>query len=258
MKPSSMRQRAARGTALILMTALLAACTSIPTEHLPRGNDLPLLGDDPVLAGKPYRIQPGDKLDIKFFYTKDLSESAVVRPDGFITLPLVDEVKAAGLTPQQLDDLLTVSYAQHVNNPVLSVILREYAGFGAYIGGEVVAPRIIPLNGGMTPMQALSFAGGVKTTAHMKSVLLIRKAEDGRPVPHVLDLSDEALAHGSRDMRIALQPSDVIYIPRSPIANANLFVQQYITDLILFKGINIGFTTNYIYNKDNGNGFVTP
>src|SRR5205085_6966162 len=192
-------------TGLVLAAAvLLAGCTSIDVEHLPKSDALALV-DDPEGASDPqYRIRAGDDLDIKFFYTKELNESLKVRPDGYITLQLVDDVKAAGLTPKELDDVLTRRYAEHLKSPVLSVMVRSFSGFRAYVGGEVASPQLVPLDGGLTPLQAIYRAGGVRMSGYMQSVVLIRKGPDGRPVPYQLDLSEDALSKGARDLRIAL------------------------------------------------------
>jgi polysaccharide biosynthesis/export protein len=217
--------------------------------------NLPLV-DEPSTDSDPvYRIRPGDDLDIKFFYTKELNESIKVRPDGFISLQLVDEVQAAGLTPQELDNQLTKRYAEHLKNPVISVIVRSFVGFRAYVGGEVGTPQLIPLEGGITPLQAIFRAGGVRPTAYLQSVVLIRKGPQGEAITYQLDLSDLSISQGRRDLRIALRPSDVLYVPRSPIANANLFVQQYITDLVLFRGIQFGYTV--LHNRS-ANSVVLP
>jgi len=248
-----------RGTGMLALAAcLLAGCMSIPVEHMPKADALALL-DDPQGASDPlYHIRAGDDLDIKFFYTKELNESLKVRPDGYITLQLVDDVKAAGLTPKELDDELTRRYAEHLKSPVLSVIVRSFSGFRAYVGGEVAVPQLVPLDGGLTPLQAIYRAGGVRMSGYMQSVVLIRKGSDGRPVPYQLDLSEDALSRGARDLRIALQPSDVIYVPPSPIANANRFVQQYVVDLLLFHGVQLGFNVDYLYNRTKDNATVVP
>ncbi|HEX6706028.1 MAG TPA: polysaccharide biosynthesis/export family protein [Albitalea sp.] len=236
--------------AAVAAALLLGGCTSIPVEHLPQSDALALVDDPDAPSDPGYRIRAGDDLDIKFFYAHELNESIKVRPDGYITLQLVDDVKAAGLTPKELDDALTQRYAAFVKNPVLSVIVRSFAGFRAYVGGEVGVPQIVPLDGGVTPLQAIFRAGGVRPTGSMQSVVLIRKGPDGRPLPYRLDLSDDAVSQGRRDLRVALRPSDVLYVPRSPIANANRFVQQYIVDLLLFRGVQLGFNVDYIYNRD--------
>ena len=239
------------GRVFLLVAALLAGgCTSIEVEDMPGADGLALVGRDGLVPDQQYYIRPGDDLDIKFFYTQELNDTAVVRPDGYISLQLVDDVKVAGLTPQQVDDLLTEKYAKHLKDPAISVIVRSFKGFRAYVGGEVAVPQVVSLESGMSVMQAIYRVGGTLPTANMESIVLIRKGSQGEPIPYHLDLSDEAIAAGRPDLQVALTPSDIVYIPRSPIANANKWVQQYITDLVLFKGVQLGFGVNYIIDRD--------
>ena len=237
---------------------LASGCSSMRTDTLPNADSLRLSDENGAMPELEYRIRPGDDLDVKFFYTRELNESPKVRPDGFITLQLVDDVRAAGLTPKELKDALVDRYAGHLKQPVVSVIVRSFTSFRAYIGGEVAVPQLVPLEGGLTPIQAIARAGGVRTSANLQTVVLIRKGAQGQPIPYQLDLSDDALAAGRRDARIALLPSDVLYVPRSRIANANLFVQQYISDLLLFRGVQLGFSTNYIHNRDKADVTTLP
>jgi len=92
-----------------------------------------------------YIIQAGDQLDIKFFYNPELNDSVTVRPDGKISLQLVDEVQAAGQTPAQLDDFLTEKYAKELRKPVITVIVKSFASQRVYVGGEVNRQVLWPL-----------------------------------------------------------------------------------------------------------------
>lgn len=254
--PKTLRERVLTPLALLALALGLGGCASMATEHLPRADRLPLVDEAGAAAAlPPYRIRPGDELDIKFFYTRELNEQLKVRPDGKISLQLVDEQQAAGLTPKELTDALVQRYAERVNQPVLSVIVRSFAGHQAYVGGEVAVPQTVALDGGLTPMQALVRAGGARATAQLKSVVLVRKGPDGAPQTYRLDLSDDAVSQGRRDLRVALQPSDVVYVPRTPIANANRFVQQYIVDLVLFRGIQLGYNVDVVRS---GGGVAAP
>lgn len=236
----------------VLVGGLLTGCTTIKTDKMPGPETLPLLGDDGVVSGVQYRIRPGDDLDIKFYTAKDYDEAIPVRPDGYISMQRVDDIKAAGLTPNELRDAIRLRYKGMVSDPSVSVMVKSFKGFRVYIGGEVAKPQVIPMDGGITVMQAIYRAGGLRYTAHPESVVLIRKLPNGEPKSYHLDLSDKAIELGKNDMGVALSPYDVIYVPRSPIANANLWVQQYIVDLLLFKGVNFGFSVNRNFNSGDG------
>lgn len=236
---------------VVLLAAVFAAgCSAIKVDHLPSAEGLPLVGGDGVVPELEYLIRPGDDLEIKFFYTQELNEAIKVRPDGYITLQLIDEIKVAGMTPKRLDEVLTEKYSEHLKDPSISVIARSFKDFRAYVGGEVSVPQVVSLEGGMSVIQAIYRAGGTLPTANMESVILIRKGANGEPIPYHLDLSDAAVEQSKVDLQVALSPSDVIYVPRSPIANANRWVQQYITDLVLFKGVQLGFGVSYVIEHD--------
>ena len=188
-----------------------------------------------------YFIQPGDQLDIKFFYNPELNETITVRPDGKISLQLVDEIQAAGLAPAALDKVLTEKYAYELKKPAITVIVRSFAGQRIFVGGEVNRQGLITISGNMTPLQAVFNAGGFKETASPGSALIIRKGSDNRPVPIEMNL-DDAMQGKTGGTDFLLQPNDIVYVPKSAIAKANKFVQQYIQDLLLFRGVSLGFS----------------
>jgi protein involved in polysaccharide export with SLBB domain len=188
-----------------------------------------------------YTIQPGDELDIKFFYNPELNETLTVRPDGKISLQLLDDVQAAGLTPAQLDEDLTQKYAKELKKPVITVIVRSFAGQRVYVGGEVNRESLLELRPGTTALQAVFEAGGFAETAQPQETIVIRKGPDNRPVPVRLDLA-AAMKGSPEAIHFYLQPDDVVYVPKSAIAEANKFVNQYIERLILFRGFSFGVT----------------
>lgn len=188
-----------------------------------------------------YFIQPGDQLDIKFFYNLELNETLTVRPDGKISLQLVDEVQAAGLKPSQLDKVLTEKYAYELKKPVVTVIVKSFGGQRIYVGGEVNKQGLITIAGNMTPLQAVLNAGGFKETANPESTIIIRKGLGNKPVPIAMNLED-AMHGKSGSADFLLQPDDIVYVPKSAIAKANKFVNQYIENLLLFRGVSLGFS----------------
>lgn len=209
--------------------------------------------DNPALAATPekppqYFIQTGDQLHIKFFYNPELNETITVRPDGKISLQLVDEVQAAGLTPAQLDDFLTDRYSKELKKPAITVIVGSFASQRVYVGGEVSRQGLVELTGGMTALQAVVSAGGFKETADPEAAIIIRKGPENQPVPVRVNLKN-ALSGDGPDALVQLRPYDVVYIPKSWIAEANKFVNQYIEQLLLYRGISLGFT--YQVNRFN-------
>lgn len=200
---------------------------------------VPIRAQEAVLSPSPsmeYSIQPGDQLDVKFFYNPELNESITVRPDGRISLQLIDEVKAAGLKPSELDAELTKKYSQEIKQPLITVIVRSFTSQKVYVGGEVNNQGLVDLKDGMSPLHAVLNAGGFKDTANPSAALIIRKGTDNRPLPIRVNLKNAL--YGAEAGQ--LQPYDVVYVPKSFIAEANLFVSQYIEKLLLFKGFNFG------------------
>ncbi|HTP66822.1 MAG TPA: polysaccharide biosynthesis/export family protein [Geobacteraceae bacterium] len=181
---------------------------------------------------KDYIIQTGDQLDIKFFYNPELNEvSMTVRPDGRISLQLINEIQAAGLTPAQLTEALGKSYAKELANPGVTVIVRTFSSQKVYVDGEVTRAGVVNLTGPMTALQAIAEAGGFKDTAKPGEVIVIRKGADSKPETIALNL-ENARTGEDRGQDIVLAPYDIVYVPRSTIADINLWVDQYIRRMI--------------------------
>ena len=156
---------------IAVILCLLAACSSNRGLEKKTGAPMPMEADFPKPVA--YTIQPGDSLDIKFFYNPELNESVIVRPDGKISLQLIDDIKASGLAPSELDALLTKNYSKELRKPELTVIVRSFVSQRIFVGGEVNRPGLIPLAAGMSPVQAVFQAGGLKDTAQLKETILI-------------------------------------------------------------------------------------
>jgi len=224
-----------------LFVTLLGGCA---TQQAVSHKDAPVLSAGP--QEKPdYIIQEGDELDIKFFYNPELNEALLVRPDGKISIQLLDDVQAAGLTPSQLDEFLTQEYSRELSKPVITVIVRSFSGQQVYVGGEVTRPGLVDFTSGLTALQAVFSVEGFKETAKPSDAIVIRRGLDNRPVPIRVDL--HAYNGNILGAGFQLQPSDVVYVPKTFIAKANKFVNQYIEDLFLFRGVSMGFA----YRLDN-------
>jgi protein involved in polysaccharide export with SLBB domain len=222
--------------AVALLLAMTACATSQPAVT-PAEVQMKAATPNPA----PYVINAGDQLDIKFFYNPELNESVVVRPDGKISLQLIDEIQASGLQPAELDQILTDLYSRQLRKPVLTVIVRSFSGQRVYVGGEVNRQGLITLQPGLTALQAVFQSGGFRETAQPAETLIIRKGSGAKPVPLRIDLS-EVMAASDPNADFQLQPDDIVFVPKSAIAEANKFVRQYIEELFLFRGVSLGFT----------------
>ena len=224
--------------ATLCLSVSLSACATDPAakKAIP-ASDLPQVSKE----ASAYVIQPGDQLDIKFFYNPELNEAVTVRPDGKISLQLVDEVQAAGLQPVELDAKLTEAYSNELRKPIVTVIVRSFEGQRIYVGGEVNQQREMVLPAGMTVLQAVFQAGGFKETASPENAILIRQGPNREPIPVRLDLKNAMYGQGDA-ANLAMLPNDILYVPKSGIANANKCVNQYIENLILFRGFSAGVT----------------
>jgi polysaccharide export outer membrane protein len=224
-------------SALVLASVLSACATQQPAAV----SQMPAMAASAPQAPASYVIQPGDQLDIKFFYNPELNESVTVRPDGKISLQLVDEVQAAGRTPAELDEILTKDYSTELKKPAVTVIVKSFTSQRVYVGGEVNRQGLMDLTAGMTALQAVLNAGGFKETANPEAAIIIRKGPDNKPVPIRIDLK-KALYGEAQGEAVQLHPYDVVYVPKTWIAEANKFVNQYVENLLMFRGVSFGFS----------------
>jgi protein involved in polysaccharide export with SLBB domain len=175
-----------------------------------------------------YRIQRGDELEIRAFRISELDDSVVVREDGKISLALLDDVAAAGLTPEALALDLRRGYAPSFRDPRITVIVRKFGRQSVYVGGEVDRPSLIPLRHRMSSIKAIFQAGGFRNTARLTHVIVLRDA-GGRP--ERIDLDAKKILRGEAP-DLPLEPFDVVFVPKSRVARANQFVEQYITGVL--------------------------
>ncbi len=167
---------------------------------------------------------------MKLFLHPELNESVVIRSDGKISLQLVGEVNARGVTPGALTETLVTRYAEAgLLKPQVAVILRKAAGQKVFVGGEVNTPKMVTYDGRLTLTQALFEAGGLKPTAEPGGVLVLRDDGQGSPVYMTVSVTQDQLRAGSD---LSLHPYDVVVVPKSMIATANQLVEQYLSRMV--------------------------
>jgi polysaccharide biosynthesis/export protein len=177
-----------------------------------------------------YVVQSGDELAINFYLNQEFNQDVTVRPDGKIALEVVGVVDAAGATPQELAQRIDQAYSTELRNPGASVTVRNMPNREVFVQGQVAKPGAFPLQSGMTAVQAISEAGGLNDNAGDQAVL-IRRDACGIPASSKISLKGAKDGEGVED-DAALEPRDVIVVPRSGIANADLWVKQHIKDLL--------------------------
>ncbi|HEX9930503.1 MAG TPA: polysaccharide biosynthesis/export family protein [Pyrinomonadaceae bacterium] len=179
----------------------------------------------PAAPQTGYRIKQGDKLSVKFLYHPELNEiSVVVRPDGFISLQMIDDSKAEGLTISELKAQLEKSYNEILLKPVLTVALLEFVAPRVFIGGQVNKPGRYDLREGQTLVQVIFLAGGFTSDANRKMVLHARPNGSGDweiQSANVLKVINQQ----GEQKDIALQDGDYIFIPDSKISQINKAVE---------------------------------
>lgn len=171
-----------------------------------------------------------------------------VRPDGKIDVPRLGEYHAAGFELADVRTVLAEDAADIVHNPVeVMARLTEVTGARIYVGGEVADPGVYALAATPTVLQAVIMAQGPINTSRMNSVLVVRRNPDGKPYVFKTNLH-EVLTKGSTENDFQLRGFDVVYVPKKRISRANLFVQQYINDLVPFDNT-LGITGTYYFNE---------
>jgi polysaccharide biosynthesis/export protein len=193
------------------------------------------LSPDPTPEAQPVGsagtvLGPGDVIEIKFAYASQFNESQTVRPDGKIVLHLIGPIAVQGKTPDQLWEELEKLYAGELKHPQLSVIVRNFHERRIYVGGEVNKPGLIEMPGSLNVMEAIMQAGGFNLEkAEVKSVVVVRNA-NGKQTGHLVNLK-EALA-GAEVQAFPLEPRDIVYVPRTAIANVDQWMSQYLYKIV--------------------------
>ena len=190
----------------LLLTAQSAAVAPEPaaTPPMPRGAAV-------APGTETFRIGIGDVLGISVWKEPDHSvESLVVRPDGKISIPLLREIDAVGLTPLQLEDVLTEKFKEFINSPTVTVVVRDIRSQIIYLTGAVGRPGSLLMRPGMTAWQALSEGGGVAEYAKRKKIYIVREIGGERTT---IDFDYTAVMKGDADKDLVLRPGDTIVVP---------------------------------------------
>jgi protein involved in polysaccharide export with SLBB domain len=181
-----------------------------------------------------YVLQAADALDVTFYFHPDNNQTnLLVRPDGKVYVPLIGEVQAAGLTAPQLAEAITKRSSASLRDPKVAVNVRTLNPARVFVGGEVFKPGFVNFTPGLTAVQAAFQAGGWKDTADLQEVVLLQKSGDNSSEyrPSKINLA-KVVEQGDTKADIILGPSDVLVIPKTGIAKANVWMQQWVINMI--------------------------
>jgi len=166
-----------------------------------------------TLAEVPYRVNPGDILQIFVWNEKDLTHEVLVRPDGTISIPLAGQVDAGGLSVIEVEKNLVTALSRYLNDkPTVTVSIKETRGYNIYVIGKVQRPGLFPINQPTDVMQALAMAGGLNPYAAENSIQILRRDNDGIQKAIPFRYSD---VKGGDELQtnIPLQSGDIVVVP---------------------------------------------
>lgn len=164
-----------------------------------------------VAVPKDYVIGAQDVLSIVFWRDKDMSAEVTVRPDGKISLPLLNEIQAAGDTPEQLRAKILEAASKLIEEPNATVVVKEIHSRNVFITGNVMKPGTFPLTNDMNVLQLIALAGGLQEYADSKKILVIR-TENGRQQYHKFNYND-VVKQKHVEQNITLKLGDTVVVP---------------------------------------------
>jgi polysaccharide biosynthesis/export protein len=177
-------------------------------------------------APAAYRIRQGDKLSVKFFTNPDLNEPSItVRPDGYISLQLINEIKAEGMTAAELKSALQKEYDEILLDPLISVAIIEFVSPHVFVAGQVGKPGRYDLREAQTVMQAVFLAGGFTRDANKSSVVVARPDGKGDWIIRSANVS-KMLNRKGQEKDVDLRDGDYVFVPESKLSQFNRIVES--------------------------------
>jgi len=193
----------------VAMLLSITACTNVGYQLI--NNDEKLMSE--LQQNKPYVLGCGDAIKVTVWRHEEASTDAVIAPDGKISLPLIGEVSAAGLTVDELKNELNKRYREFINEPHVTVTVREINSLKIYVIGEVGRPGELKLNSTTDVLQAISLAGGFTMYANKTNIKIIRKEGDKKM--KINFNYNEVVKGKNLAQNIPLKPGDVIVVSES-------------------------------------------
>lgn len=206
------------GWCLTVSILILVASGNALAESVAKPSGLPAppeasLEKSSLTVTADYIIGPEDVLDITVWKNADLSKTVQVRPDGRISLPLIGDVPAVGRTSDQLTQEISNRLKAYMENPTVSIVVKEVNSYTVYVMGEVVKPGKYPLKSKTTLLQAITLASGFTQVASRNKIVVFRFGKDGEPLTKIKASYDDIVLRDGTNQNIELKPGDTIVVP---------------------------------------------
>lgn len=177
----------------------------------------------PVVLEETYTVGAPDELTITVFPQQELNQVVRIRPDGKITMNLIGDVFVEGLTPEEVDAVLTERLALYLKGAEITVTVSDFLSKRFYVVGEVTAPGRFPFQGQTTVVEAVMTAGSYTRRADQGRFILVRPSETQ---PQVIDVDfAEVLRHGRAEYNLFLQPNDILLVPPTGLAKVGYNIE---------------------------------
>jgi protein involved in polysaccharide export with SLBB domain len=217
----------------MLMLAMAAACSICGAQTQQALSSGPSSADAAKTATSSkefssrtprYRIEPGDTFDVTFDLSPEFNQTAVaVQPDGFVSLRSVGDIKVAGQTVPELTATLKQAYGKILNNPPISVVLKDFEKPYFVADGQVAKPGKYEMHGNTTLTQAIAIAGGFQSSAKHSQVVLFRRVDDQWTEAKLIDVKKMQKSHDLREDPI-LHPGDMLLVPKNTYSKIDRFI----------------------------------
>ncbi|HSK08253.1 MAG TPA: polysaccharide biosynthesis/export family protein [Vicinamibacterales bacterium] len=192
-------------------TRQAAPQTNAVGAKMPSAAPAPVTPSQGVPQPPGYVIGPEDVLQVLYWREKELSAEVTVRPDGMISLPLLNDVQASGLTPEQLRDKVTEAAKRFIEDPSVNIVVKEILSRRVFITGQVAKPGAYPLTSPTTVLQLIAMAGGLSEFADQNAVSIMR-TQNGKPVSLPFRYKD-VVKRKNLQQNIELKPGDTVIVP---------------------------------------------
>jgi polysaccharide export outer membrane protein len=238
-----------RVSAIAMLCVIAAAAVPACTSARAGVNTVPVAPEVVRTTGrfrKEYVLAPGDQIEVLVRRVPEASRGAIIRPDGLISLPLLQDVAAAGLTPRELSDRLTKLFGARLLDPEVNVLPVQVRQAVVYVAGDVTNVVAVPFRDAPTAMQAIQLAGGLRRSAAARDVTIIRLAEDGNLQAILIDATISGQPGPYLALRgAALQPDDIVFVPENGRSQVARFLDDFISRPLVAVNSVVGTFVNF-------------